>query len=119
VHERVQNGLVDKTRTENALVEIFHDFLTRWGSSFERLEEHHQVQLYEICDRTIARENGISESGDSPAPRPWVRIVPDARASIPDLALRRTAKDVLRCVEEEFRRHKEEPHPLSMPAIAR
>jgi radical SAM superfamily enzyme YgiQ (UPF0313 family) len=118
VHERVQNGLVDKTRTEVALVEIFHDFLTRWGSSFERLEEHHQVQLWEICDRTVARENGVSDPGDSPAPQPWVRIVPDARASIQDYALRRAATDVLRCVEEEFRRQGQAPQAPATPATA-
>jgi uncharacterized radical SAM superfamily protein len=118
VHERVQKGLVDKTRAEVALVEIFHDFLTRWGSSFERLEEHHQIQLWEICERTIARENGISGSEDSPAPQPWVRIDPDARATIQDYALRRAATDVLRCVEEEFRRHGQATHAQESPATA-
>ena len=48
----------DESRTHDALVEVIYDFLTRWGLTFEQLEEHHRAFFFEICDRTIAKENG-------------------------------------------------------------
>ena len=64
LHERVHQGLIDKSRTQDALVEVVYDFLTRWGLTFEQFEEHHRAFLFEICDRTIAKENGELPAGD-------------------------------------------------------
>ena len=117
VHDRVQHGLVDKGRTEGALVEVFYDFLTRWGSTFERLEEHHQVQLLEICDRIVAKENGASNQPEPLPPQPWVRADVGSTIRIPDVSLRRMAADVLRCVDDEFRRQKDATGAQVSPVV--
>ena len=39
LYARVHEGLLDKRRVENALVEVTFDFLTRWGSSFRQFEK--------------------------------------------------------------------------------
>jgi hypothetical protein len=89
------------------LVEVFCDFLTRWGPTFERLEDHHQVQLLELCDRTIAKENGASYEPETEPLKPWVQPEDASINRIVDFKLRRMATDVLRCVDDEFRRHKD------------
>ncbi len=63
LYERVYQGLADKSRVHDALVEVVYDFLTRWGLSFQQFEEHHRTFLHEICDRTIAKENGNLQAG--------------------------------------------------------
>lgn len=107
IHDRVRSALVDHTRTAVVLVEIFHDFLARWGPGFKTLEDHHQIQLLEICDRIAARENGSMTPTTLPAPMPWVRIAPGAATRFPNPELKRVSDDVLRCVEDEFRRLRE------------
>lgn len=62
MYNRVYERLHDKSRTPNALVEVLHDFLTRWGPSFQRFEGYHREFLSEISDRTIAKENKYYES---------------------------------------------------------
>jgi hypothetical protein len=118
VHDRIQRGLVDTSRAEVALVEVFYDFLTRWGPTFERLEDHHQIQLLEICDRAVAKANGVADQPESEPLRPWVRAEPGSASRIPDVALRRLATDVLRCVDDEFRRHKEQADAHVPPGMA-
>ena len=56
LHEHVDQGLIDKSRTQDALVEVVYDFLTRWGLTFEQFEEHHRAFLFEICDRDHDKE---------------------------------------------------------------
>ena len=104
VHERVRSALRDDARTEAALVEVFGDFLSRWCSGFNRFDEHLRLQLDEICDRAIARENDGAASG------PGAQAVADpgtvaSSGRTADLEQRRLASDVLRCVEEESRRY--------------
>ncbi|HEY6189248.1 MAG TPA: radical SAM protein [Pyrinomonadaceae bacterium] len=103
LHARMLHGLKDKSRAEDALVEVTYDFLARWGPSFKEFEEHHRAFLFELCDRTIASENSSARSGGS------------SRAEIPaseqvslergraDHRLKRLADDVLRCVEQDLR----------------
>jgi hypothetical protein len=43
LHEHVDQGLIDKSRTQDALVEVVYDFLTRWGLTFEQFGEHHRL----------------------------------------------------------------------------
>jgi hypothetical protein len=75
IYHRVFLNLKDKDQTSSALVEVFVDFLTRWGVGFTELKQHHQSFLNEICDRTCAKFNGQPpeefvpvESGDRLVP---------------------------------------------------
>jgi hypothetical protein len=111
LHERVHQGLAEKSRTQDALVEVVYDFLTRWGRTFEQFEEHHRVFLFEICDRTIAKENGDLPAGaGTPAPSP---ALPDRLAGLSagqtQIWLRRLADEVLRLVEQDLRGFRPEP----------
>jgi hypothetical protein len=111
LHERVHQGLIDKSRTQDALVEVVYDFLTRWGLTFERFEEHHRVFFFEICDRTVAKENGELAAGAEA--RPELRVVPDRLAGLSAgqalVRLRRLADEVLRLVEQDLRSFRPEP----------
>ena len=91
LYVRVQGGLKDKARAEDALVEVTYDFLTRWGPSFRQFEDHHRTFLYELCDRTVASENSRE---------PSVGAAPTTHTKA---HLRRLADDVLRCVEQDLR----------------
>jgi hypothetical protein len=111
LHERVQQGLIDKSRTQDALVEVVYDFLTRWGLTFEQFEEHHRVFFFEICDRTIAKENAeLAAEADA---RPELRALPDPAVGLSAgqtlVRLRRLADEVLRLVEQDLRSFKPEP----------
>jgi hypothetical protein len=111
LHERVRQGLIDKARTQDSLVEVIYDFLTRWGLTFEQFEEHHRLFLFEICDRTIAKENGELPAGAS-APAE-LRVLPDRRVGLSEgqtlVWLRRLADEVLRLVEQDLRSFRPEP----------
>ena len=105
LHERVHQGLIDKSRTQDALVEVVYDFLTRWGLTFEQFEEHNRAFLFEICDRTIAKENGELAAGADAGQE--LRVLPDRRAGLSEgqtlVWLRRLADEVLRLVEQDLR----------------
>lgn len=59
VYRRLHAGLLDKTKVPAASVEIFVDFLVRWGrESGGAVVSHHIPYLEEICDRVCARMNG-------------------------------------------------------------
>jgi radical SAM superfamily enzyme YgiQ (UPF0313 family) len=102
LHERLYQGLVDRTRTQEALVKVILDFLTRWGPSFQRFEDHHRVFLNELCDRTIAAENRNHHAGAgpaSPAPREESAAPGAPRSVLP----RGLSDDVLHFVEQDLR----------------
>jgi radical SAM superfamily enzyme YgiQ (UPF0313 family) len=111
LHERVHQGLIDKSRTQDALVEVVYDFLTRWGLTFERFEDHHRAFLFEICDRTIAKENGEIAAGAGAIPE--LREHADRFAGLSEgqtmIRLRRLADEVLRLVEQDLRSFKPDP----------
>ena len=104
LHTRVYQGLIDKSRTHDALVEAIYDFLTRWGPTFQQLEEHHRAFLFEICDRTIAKENGNLEAGAG-------EDVATGEPDIPDTDYRRSRlpDEVLRTVEQDLRSFRQHP----------
>ena len=103
LYARVHEGLKDKWRAENALVEVTFDFLTRWGPSFLKFEEHHRSFLNELCDRTIASENSMfNAAGGRRLKISGVEQV-DSGPNYTDVHLRRLADDVLRCVEQDLR----------------
>jgi hypothetical protein len=116
LHEHVDQGLTDKSRTQDALVEVVYDFLTRWGLTFEQFEEHHRAFLFEICDRTIAKENGELAAGAGAGQE--LRVLPDRRAGLSEgqtlVWLRRLADEVLRLVEQDLRSFKPEPGTSSL-----
>ena len=108
LYERIAQGLREKTRIQAALEEVIYDFLTRWGPTFEQFEEHHRVFLFEICDRTIAKENatlpaGGGEVGTGPD-RPTGRS--DGQTQV---WLRRLGDEVLRTVEQDLRSFRPPP----------
>jgi len=95
IYERVYQGLKDKTRVEEALIEIFTDFIIRWGRSLEQFEEHHRLFLQEIADRTIAKENKAL-GGKSV-------VFQQGEYEIPDFKKIGLADDILKYVQQELR----------------
>ena len=93
IYERVYQGLQDKTRTEEALIEIFTDFIIRWRQSLEQFEEHHRLFLQEIADRTIAKENKVLEG----------KSVAFQQGEMPDVKKIGLADDILKYVQQELR----------------
>lgn len=98
LYRRVHQRLHDKSRVQDALVEVTSDFLTRWGRDFGRFEEHHRRFLEDICDRTIDAENG-----SWPGQRDEPGAQGAAAAATTEASLRRLAADVLRSVEQDLR----------------
>jgi radical SAM superfamily enzyme YgiQ (UPF0313 family) len=119
LYERVSQGLIDKSRTHDALVEVVYDFLTRWGLTFERFEAHHQAFLVEICDRTIAKENAQvgDAAGNSVEPGAIVGHIAGLDAGHTAIRLRRLADDVLRTVEQDLRSFTPHPPASGMDAV--
>jgi radical SAM superfamily enzyme YgiQ (UPF0313 family) len=103
LYARVRQGLNDKSRAEDALVEVTYDFLTRWGPSFRQFEEHHRTFLYELCDRTVASENSAPRPGGQRRPEVPGDEPAGRAAGNPNARLKRLADDVLRCVEQDLR----------------
>jgi radical SAM superfamily enzyme YgiQ (UPF0313 family) len=101
LHARILQGLRDKSRAEDALVEVTYDFLARWGPSFKEFEEHHRTFLFELCDRTIAAENSSARSGVSE--RAEILAGEQVSRERAERRLKRLADDVLRCVEQDLR----------------
>jgi radical SAM superfamily enzyme YgiQ (UPF0313 family) len=105
LYERVEGGLIDASRLQNALVEVTYDFLTRWGPTFQDFGEHHRTFLYELCDRTVASENEKAQAarGDRPSPPPGREEIAVLGEREGDLRVKRLADDVLRVVEQDLR----------------
>jgi radical SAM superfamily enzyme YgiQ (UPF0313 family) len=102
LYARVYRGLSDKSRAHDTLVEVVYDFLTRWGSTFEQFEDYHRTFFEEICDRSVAKENG-----KAPAAVPLAlvgREGVEAGEELPDIRGNRLADEVLSSVEQELRR---------------
>jgi hypothetical protein len=96
LHKRVYEGLIDKSRTNDALAEVVYDFLTRWGPTFRQFEEHHRAFLLEICDRTISKENGNVRAVER-------ATAPQAEAPDGDYRRSRLPDEILRTVEQQLR----------------
>jgi len=111
LYERVHQGLSDKSRAQDAMVEVTYDFLTRWGPNFEQFEEQHRAFLIEICDRTIAKENGTMPAGAGEQVKPGE--APDRMAGLSGgqtlVWLRRLAEEVLHTVEQDLRSFRAQP----------
>ncbi len=102
---RIYQGLADKSRIYDVLVELTYDFLTRWGLSFRQFEEYHRVFFYELCDRSIAAENRniklgcgeITRLGELP-----IEFADPTRKQA-SFWLKQLSDDVLHCVEQDLR----------------
>jgi radical SAM superfamily enzyme YgiQ (UPF0313 family) len=91
IYNRVYTRLNDKECIDEVLVEIFTDFLTRWGQTFDNFSEHHKVFLKEIADRSIAKINSVSIESSS-------TLTQDGLAKND----RETADTILKAVEQEL-----------------
>lgn len=96
VHRRTYLNLLDAKQVPAALVEIFVDFLVRWGDSFTTLEPYHRGFLNELADRTCAKFN------DQPAGD--FRPVDGSDVTVPNPRRDRLGDDVLRAVGQELQR---------------
>jgi radical SAM superfamily enzyme YgiQ (UPF0313 family) len=119
LYERVSQGLIDSSRVHDALVEVIYDFLTRWGLTFERFEAHHQAFLFEICDRTIAKENAqVSAGAKNPVePEDIGHRTADLDEGHTAIRLRRLADEVLRTVEQDLRSFMSPPPATGRDAL--
>ncbi len=59
VYRRLHRNLTDPEQLHPAITRVFIDFLVRWGSEFERAEEHHVEFLLELADKLCAELNGV------------------------------------------------------------
>jgi radical SAM superfamily enzyme YgiQ (UPF0313 family) len=94
VYRRIYTNLMDKRRVPEALVEVFVDFLVRWGENFTQAEAYHYSFLNEICDRTCAKFNGQLPQEFMP--------VELYDISIPEVKGIRLSDDILKSVEQEL-----------------
>jgi hypothetical protein len=93
IHHRVYTGLIDKTRTDEALIEVFIDFLTRWRKTFAQFSDQHRASLDELTDRIIAKENGTA-GNKSPV---------QADEAVPDIKKTMLAEEIFQAVEQKLR----------------
>jgi len=91
IYQCVRSGLKDKTRTNEALIEIFTDFLIHEDGPFEKFEDYHKAFLFEIADRTIKKENDKLVH-----PLESQEIAPDVKKT-------ELADNILQAVEQELR----------------
>jgi radical SAM superfamily enzyme YgiQ (UPF0313 family) len=97
LYQKVVDHLADQSQLPEALIEVFTDFLTRWGEGFTHMEDHHIVALNEIADRTIAQRN--EEQATSRVVR-FGEGVYDAKQLMNQLRI-----EVLKSVERDLREH--------------
>ena len=95
IHKHVYLNLKDKNRTDEALIEIFTDFLLRWGQTFENFSDYHRTFLFEIADRAITKRNSIIDGQSA--------VMEQSREEIPDIQKTRLADEVIKAVEQELR----------------
>jgi hypothetical protein len=104
LYERIYSGLADKSQTQNALVQVTCDFLTRWRPTFENFEPHHRLFLNELCDRTIDAENlKLNSSRSNHEHGVSMRTENGTLNQRHALRLHGLVDDVLRCVEQDLR----------------
>jgi hypothetical protein len=104
LHMRIYQGLFDKSRTNDVLVEVTCKFLSRRGLGFKQLEKHHSMELYELCDRAIATENRELQSSIEQtriAELPVGKIEPEENHST--FWYKQLSEDVLHYVEQDLR----------------
>jgi len=95
IYKYVYLNLKDKTRTDEALIEVFTDFLLRWGQTFEKFSDYHRTFLFEIADRTIAKRNRIIDDQSA--------AIEQSQEEILDIQKTRLGDEIIKYVEQELR----------------
>lgn len=94
LYKKVYTDLKDKTHANEALIEIFTDFIIRWGKTFEKFSDYYRNYLFEIADRTITKQNSmVSDKA----------VFLKQSEEIPDTLKNRLADEILKAVEQELR----------------
>lgn len=94
VHRRVFLNLRDRSRTAEAITEVFIDFLTRWSQDLEGVNEQHIEFVAELCDRTCAKINGVAPESFFP--------ITDSNTAVPDVTKTRLRDDILRNLDVQL-----------------
>jgi radical SAM superfamily enzyme YgiQ (UPF0313 family) len=94
VYGKVSQSLIDKSHISTVLLEIFVDFIVRWGKSFDELKDFHLSFLNELCDRSCAKYNGKQPE----------EYLPDNTqdTAIPKKISKSLKDDILKSVEQEI-----------------
>lgn len=93
-YEWLQEGLADERFLAAALIEVWKDFLVRWGETFKAFEDYHEVYLRELCDRAIELGNEGALGG---------AVVNGGVGLRGGVELRRLAGEILVSVEQDMR----------------
>jgi hypothetical protein len=78
---------------EEALIEIFTQFVMRWGATLDELAEYHVSDMEATCDAVIAEENR----------HPHTALVTLGPAVSGDFRKTKLPEEVLHSVEQELR----------------
>jgi radical SAM superfamily enzyme YgiQ (UPF0313 family) len=95
IHKRVYLSLADKTRTEEALVEIFADFIIRCGQTLDSFSDQHRDLLRDLTDHAVASLNGSTNDISS--------ALTKSTNQVPGIKETRLAEDILKAMEQELR----------------
>jgi hypothetical protein len=96
VNQEVYDGLEDKVRGGETLIEIFTKFLRHWKTSNGSFSAEERSYLMELTRRTVAEKNGTSENRVSGFYFSTTNIIDSdlKKTPLPD--------DILRAVEQEL-----------------
>jgi hypothetical protein len=95
IHNHVYLGLKDKTRTPVTLIEVFTDYLTRWGQTGEHFSDQYRVILRELADRTIEKENSAIQGVFTSSM--------EEHQKLPGVSQTQLADEILKAVEQNLR----------------
>jgi len=95
IHQRVHNGLVNKMRTDDVVVEIFVDFITSLGKESDSFSYEDKTFLYELANRAIAKENSATKDVSS--------ILAQSDDSVSDIQKTMLEEEILKAIEQELR----------------
>jgi hypothetical protein len=98
VYSQVYDHLADKSRVEDALIQVFTRFVSRWQGSLDRFEEFHVTDLEATWADIVEKENSNRKGG----------LVTLAAKPV-DLKKTRLPDEILRVVQHELRRGRTEP----------
>lgn len=93
-YEWLMAGMKNRHHVPAGLIEVWKDFLIRWGTTFEGFEDYHMQHLRELCDRTI-EQDAAGRFGNG-------RVFAELE-NLNGSQLRRLAGEVLVSVEQDLR----------------
>jgi hypothetical protein len=96
VNKEVCQGLQDKTRSAETLIEIFVKFLKRWRPTCESLSAEHKSYLMELAKRAVAEKNGPDGTRSAGVSSSLTHM------SALDSKRNSLSKEILRAVEQEL-----------------